>query len=55
MKIYFAECQGKKLGKTFFVECLPGDTRQRLFYDECYAWRSAKLTDVGYRRLLTTL
>jgi hypothetical protein len=55
MEIYFAECQVKTLGKAFFVECLSGDTRQRLFYAECYAWRSAKLTDVGYRRLLTAL
>jgi hypothetical protein len=29
MKIYFAECQKKTLGKEVFAECLPGDNRQR--------------------------
>jgi hypothetical protein len=43
MKIYFAECQGRHSAKCWFALLTLGKIA------------SAKLTAVGYRRLLTTL
>jgi hypothetical protein len=31
MQIFFAKCRGKTLGIAFFVECLSGDTWQRIY------------------------
>jgi hypothetical protein len=35
IKIYFAECLEKALGKEVFAECQLDDTRQRRLFAEC--------------------
>jgi hypothetical protein len=52
IKIYFAECPRKALGKACSTECQTGGTRQRSFFVEC---QDSGLGQENDRQLLTAV